>query len=424
MKNVLLIFYYFPPAGGSGVQRGLKFAKYLPEFGFRPVILCADSRFLKQPRDYTLLRELPNKVKIFRTFALDINWFYKLLWGLKLNKIVNFLRRNVFIPDGEILWLPFAIHKLKKIMATNNINQVLVSVPPYSLIFLAKYLKKHYRIKVCLDFRDPWSFGIGRKYLKPPDWVTAIENRWEKEIVTRADQVICVSSVMIEEFRHLYPYLDKNKFVCITNGYDEKDFPVSFPPIRNAKFTIIYTGSFYDELQPDILWQAILELIQEGCLNPQKIAVEIYGRNFRNFVLGKYITDPILNQIVHFHGYINHRNSIQILRAADVLLLYLGSGEAQRAIVTAKVFEYLRSGKPILAIIDSSGAAADILKPANTAFIADSSSIHSIKETLGNLYRLWEEDKLQTEPNWDYIQQFERKALTAKLAEVFSALEQ
>jgi len=102
----------------------------------------------------------------------------------------------------------------------------------------------------------------------------------------------------------------------------------------------------------------------------------------------------------------------------------LGSGEAQRAIVTAKVFEYLRSGKPILAIIDSSGAAADILKPANTAFIADSSSIHSIKETLGNLYRLWEEDKLQTEPNWNHIRQFERKALTAKLAEVFSSLEQ
>ena len=147
MKNVLLIFYYFPPAGGSGVQRGLKFAKYLPEFGFRPVILCADYRILKQPRDYTLLRELPDKVKIYRSFTLDINWFYKLLWGLKLNKIVNFLRRNVFIPDGEILWLPFAIHKLKKIMATNNINQVLVSVPPYSLIFLAKYLKKHYQIK-------------------------------------------------------------------------------------------------------------------------------------------------------------------------------------------------------------------------------------------------------------------------------------
>ena len=424
MKNVLLIFYHFPPTGGSGVQRALKFAKYLPEFGFRPIILCADSRFLKQPRDYTLLSELPRNTKIYRTFALDLNWFYKLLWGLKLNKVVTFLQRCIFIPDGEILWLPFALPKLKKIMAANKINQVMVSVPPFSLIFLARHLKKHYQVNVCLDFRDPWSFGIGRKYLKPPDWVTSIENRWEKEILTQADQVIGVSSIMIEEFLHLYPYLDKNKFVCITNGYDEQDFPVSFPPVRNAKFTIIYTGSFYDELQPAILWQAILELIQEGCLNPRKIAVEIYGRNFRKFVLGKYIDNSILNQIVHFHGYINHRNSIQILRTADVLLLYLGSGEAQRAIVTAKVFEYLRCGKPILAVIDSSGAAAEILKPANTAFIAESSSIHSIKETLGNLYRLWEEDKLQTEPNWNYIRQFEREALTAKLAEVFSSLEQ
>lgn len=424
MKNVLLIFYYFPPAGGSGVQRGLKFAKYLPEFGFRPVILCADYRFLKQPRDYTLLRELPDKVKIYRSFTLDINWFYKLLWGLKLNKIVNFLRRNVFTPDGEILWLPFAIHKLKKIMATNSINQVLVSVPPYSLIFLAKYLKKHYQIKVCLDFRDPWSFGIGRKYLKPPDWVTAIENRWEKEIVTRADQVICVSSVMIEEFRNLYPYLDKNKFVCITNGYDEKDFPVSFPPIRNAKFTIIYTGSFYDELQPDILWQALKELFKQGKLNPDKITIKIYGKNNRSFVLGKYVNDSVINKIVHLFGYVEHPTSIKLLGTADVLLLFSTSGEAQRAIVTAKVFEYLRSGKPILAIIDPLSSAAEIIIPAKTGFIASSSSVNSVKETILNFYHLWEKDMLQVEPKWDYIQQFERKALTAKLAEVFSALEQ
>jgi len=424
MKNVLLIFYHFPPTGGSGVQRGLKFAKYLPEFGFRPVILCADYRFLKQPRDFTLLSELPRNTKIYRTFTLDINWFYKLLWGLKLNKVVTFLQRNVLIPDGEILWLPFALPKLKKIMAANKINQVFVSVPPFSLIFLARYLKKHYQVKVCMDFRDPWSFGIGRKYLHPPKWITTLENKWEKEIITQSDSIISVCSSMVEDFKRLYPFVAKNKFVYITNGYDEKDFPVSFPPIKNAKFTIIYTGSFYDNRQPDILWKALKELIAQGKIKPDKITVEIYGKNTRSFVLGNYVNDAAINKIVHFFSYVDHSNSIKLLGKADTLLLFSNSGEAQRAIVTAKVFEYMRSGKPILAIIDPSGAAAEILKPGKTGFIADSSSLNSVKETILNIYHLWEEDKLQTEPNWNYIQQFERKTLTAKLAEVFSSLEQ
>ncbi len=423
MKNVLFIGYHFPPTGGSGVQRALKFAKYLPEFGFRPYILCADYRFLKQPKDWTLLSELPRGIQIYRTFTLDINWFYKLLWGLKLNKVVTFLQRNVLIPDGEILWLPFALPKLKKIMATNKITQVMVSVPPFSLIFLARYLKKHYQVKVCMDFRDPWSFGIGRKYLNPPKWITALENKWEKEIVTQADQVIGVSSVMIEEFKCLYPNLDKNKFVCITNGYDEADFRISSCK-KNSQFTIIYTGSFYDNRQPDILWKALKELIAQGKIKPDKITVEIYGKNTRSFVLGNYVNDAAINKIVHFFGYVNHPNSIKLLGIADTLLLFSNSGEAQRAIVTAKVFEYLRSGKPILAIIDPSGAAAEILNPGKTGFIANSSSLNSVKETILNIYHLWEEDKLQTEPNWNYIQQFERKALTAKLAEVFSSLEQ
>ena len=229
---------------------------------------------------------------------------------------------------------------------------------------------------------------------------------------------------MVEDFKRLYPFVAKNKFVYITNGYDEKDFPVSFPPIKNAKFTIIYTGSFYDNRQPDILWKALKELIAQGKIKPDKITVEIYGKNTRSFVLGNYVNDAAINKIVHFFSYVDHSNSIKLLGKADTLLLFSNSGETQRAIVTAKVFEYMRSGKPILAIIDPSGAAAEILKPGKTGFIADSSSLNSVKETILNIYHLWEENKLQTEPNWNYIQQFERKTLTAKLAEVFSSLEQ
>jgi glycosyltransferase involved in cell wall biosynthesis len=422
MRNLLYITYHFPPTGGSGVQRGLKFAKYLPQFGFRPIILCADYRCLKQPKDYTLLKELPSSVKIYRTFTLDLNWFFKLLWGLKLNKVVTFFQRCILIPDTEVLWLPFAFFKLKKILATNHIDLVLITAPPYSPLLLAKYLIKHHQLKVCVDFRDPWSFGIGRKYLKPPSWIATKENNWEKDIITLADKIICVNDKMVDEFRRLYTKIPADKFCSITNGYDESDFQVSLKTARSDKLNIVYTGSFYDSLQPQILWQALLELIDKGDIDPHKIAFHIYGKNSQNFVLGKYQQDNRIRSMVHFYGYVDHKYSIRILQTADLLLLYSGYGKAQRTLSPAKIYEYLRSGKPVFAIIDPESSAADILLPANTIFLANSASLISIKNTLSELYTKWKHGNLKVEPNWDYIRKYERKALTYQLAEVLSSI--
>lgn len=422
MKNLLFITYHFPPTGGSGVQRGLKFAKYLPQFGFRPIVLCADYRYLKQPKDYTLLKELPPSVKIYRTFTLDANWFFKLLWGLKLHKVVTFLQRYILIPDTEVLWLPFAFLKLGKILDANHIDLVLISAPPYSSLFLAKYCKHRYQLKVCVDFRDPWSFGIGRKYLKPPSWIANKENNWEKEIVTLADKIICVNDKMVDEFRQLHTKIPAVKFCSITNGYDEEDFSISTPLKKSDKFKIVYTGSFYDARRPLILWQALWELIEEGKINPQKITVNIYGRNTNNFVLGEYQDNLLIQKIVHFYGYTPHTQIIKILLSADVLLLYSGFGNTEQLNSPAKLFEYLRSGKPVFAIIDPESSAAEILLPANTIFLANSASLSSIKNTLSELYTQWEEGKLKVSPDWEYIKNFERKALTARLAEVLSSI--
>ncbi|MEN6445215.1 MAG: glycosyltransferase [Candidatus Cloacimonas sp.] len=422
MKNLLYITYHFPPTGGSGVQRGMKFAKYLPQFGFNPIILCADYRCLKQTKDYTLLKELPLSIKIYRTFTLDANWFFKLLWGLKLNKVVTFLQRCILIPDIEVLWLPFAFLKLKKILATNHIDLVFISAPPYSPLLLTKYFKHRSQLKVCADFRDPWSFGIGRKFINPPKFIKKKENQWEKEIVTLADKIICVNNKMVDEFRQLYNKIPEDKFCCITNGYDELDFQVSLKTSKSDKLNIIYTGSFYDSLQPQILWQALIELINKEEIDPHKIVFKIYGKNSPNFVLGKYYQDNRISNMVHFYGYVDHKYSIKSLQTADLLLLYSGFGKTQRTFIPAKVYEYLRSGKPIFAVIDPLSASSEILLPGNTTFLADSSSCNSIQDTFLNIYKNWEQGNLKVEPNWDYIKNFERQTLTAKLVEILSAL--
>ena len=422
MKNLLFITYHFPPTGGSGVQRGLKFAKYLPEYGWNPIVLCADHKFLKQPKDFSLLNELSPTTQIHRFPALDINWFFKVLWGLRLNKIVTFLQRYILIPDAEIFWLPSAFFKLKKVLAANHIDLVLISAPPYSPLFLAKYLIKHHQLKVCVDFRDPWSFGIGRKFLNPPAFIKKKENQWEKEIISLASGIICVNNTMVEELKKLYHEVPCNRYVAITNGYDESDFLVSIKPAKSDKLNIVYTGSFYDSLQPQILWQALLELINKGEIDPHKIAFKIFGKNSPNFVLGKYRQDNRISSMVHFYGYVDHNYSIEVLQMADLLLLYSGFGKAQRTLSPAKIYEYLRSGKPIFAVIDPLSASSEILLPGNTTFLADSSSCSSIQDIFLNIYKNWEESKLKVEPNWNYIRQYERKSLTAKLAELLSSV--
>jgi glycosyltransferase involved in cell wall biosynthesis len=184
----------------------------------------------------------------------------------------------------------------------------------------------------------------------------------------------------------------------------------------------VYTGSFYDARRPLILWQALWELIEEGKINPQKITVNIYGRNTNNFVLGEYQDNLLIQKIVHFYGYTPHTQIIKILLSADVLLLYSGFGNTEQLNSPAKLFEYLRSGKPVFAIIDPESSAAEILLPANTIFLANSASLSSIKNTLSELYTQWEEGKLKVSPDWEYIKNFERKALTARLAEVLSSI--
>ena len=421
MKKVLFIAYNYPPGGGSGVQRGAKFARYLPDYGWEPIILTPDYHLLKQARDYSLARELPKNQIIYRSFTLDARWLFKLLWGLRLHKLVNWLNFHVFIPDPELLWLPFAKAKLSKIMKLHKPDLVFISGPPFSPMLLGTWIKDKYAIPYVVSFRDDWSLGQSRLDNIPPKRFTAKDRHFEHLVLTKANHVVTTNRAYKNDFLALYPELPEAHYTVITNGYDETDFsPRKAPPRQDRKFMhIVYPGALYGRRNPAKIWQALHELVLSQEIDPSRIRIDIYGQNYRSFVFSGIDASSQVNQIVQLHPYLPHHQAIEALLQADLLLLFSGPGPKSDVVIPGKLFEYMRSGRPVLAVINPQGVCAEIFSQARSGLIANSASVSDIKDKLLQLYRQWEAGKLQIEPDWDYIKQFERRQLTSRLASCF-----
>lgn len=421
MKKVLFIVYNYPPAGGSGVQRDAKFAKYLPEYGWQPIILTPHHRLLNQPRDYSLAEELPPEQIVYRTFTLDARWLFKIFWGLRLPKVVSWLNFRVFIPDAEILWLPFAKRKIKKIFREHQPELVFISAPPFSPLLLGKWLKDKYHIPYVVSFRDEWSQGQGRLDFQPPASFSAKDLKYENQVLSEASQVVSINWVCQKSFRDLHPELPEARFTVITNGYDEDDFRkqvITATPKRDY-LQIVHPGALYGRSNPAIIWQALSELVSAKELDPTQLRIDLYGENYPSFIFRGYEHNPIINQIVHLYPYIPHSEVIDLIMKADLLLIYNGPGPKSEVVSTGKLFEYLRSGKPILAIVNPQGVCAETVNRAASGWIANHNSVADIRKKLIMLYGLWQEQRLTIQPDWDYIHQFDRRQLSSMLAACF-----
>ncbi len=421
MHKVLYIVYYYPPLGGSGVQRGVKFSRYLPHYGWESVILTPHPALIKHPKDRSLLKDVLPTQKIYRSFSLDARWLFKILWGLGLPQVVNWLRYHLFIPDAEILWLPFAWLKIRKIIKQNQIDLVFISGPPFSPMLLGRWIKRRYQLPFIVSFRDDWSFGQSRLDNPPPRFFTRLERKLEHDVLAASDHVVVVNRAYQRDLLSLYPDLPPQKFSVITNGYDESDFPAAVVPRKKDrdKLQIVHAGVLFGRRRTNLIWQAAVELAQEGLIDPKRIRIDIYGHNFASFVFKGFENDPVIRQMVHLHPYLPHSQSIDIMLQADALWLYSGPGAKSDVELPGKLFEYLRAGKPIFAMIHPEGVCAEVLKPSGLGFIADNSDPEAIKSQFLRLYQLWEQGKLAPEPDWGLIRGFERQELTCRLAEVF-----
>lgn len=418
----MFIAYYFPPMGGSGVQRSLKFVRYLPEFGWQPVVLTVHHKFTRWPKDKSLVKEIPADVQVYKAPTLDLNWLYKGMWGLRLHRLVEWLQLHWLIPDSEITWLPFAKKSIDKMVRKHKFDLVYITGGPFSSMLLGPYAYQNYKLKYVVDFRDEWTNNHTRLDRAYSVSARAKDRACENKVIEQCSGIIYAHPLFMKEnFAGSYPFLKSRPNRIITNGFDETDFSdISKHNNQNSNvFKIVYTGSFYDRRRPLIMLRAIRNMLSEKVINAGEISLKIYGKNTPAFVLGEFNSDDSIRSIVKFHPYTSHKNSLSVLQNADALLLYLSPGANSEPELPGKMFEYMRSYRPILALVPPRGSAAELVRKSRTGFVFDSANETEVTDGLREVLIKWQQNALSIEPDFDYINQFERKNLTARLAELF-----
>lgn len=421
-KKVLIITYYWIPSGGPGVQRWLKFVKYLPEFEVEPIVYIPENptypiidENLKE--DFANLTILKQKIRepyrvasLFskkKTQTISSGIIPKKKNQSFLERLLLYIRGNFFIPDARVLWVKPSIKFLEKYIQENKIETVITTGPPHSLHLIGLGLQKKLNIKWIADFRDPWTSIVYHKDLKLSAKSEKKHKELERKVLQSTNQIVVTSPSTKAEFEQITP----QPIEVITNGYDIEK--IEKQPL-DQKFSLAHIGSFLSERNPRILWKALRELINEN---------QDFKKDFELKLIG-IVSQEVLNAIKEFKlekyvnnlGYLSHLQSVKEQRKSQVLLLIESDSYQTKAILPGKLFEYMVSGRPILAIANDESDIKDIIVSTNTGVFFDYSEKDRLKESILNYYRQYKENNLKSHPIG--LQQYSRKNLTKKLSEI------
>ena len=368
MNKVLIVTYYWPPSGGAGVQRWLKFSKYLPEFGWEPIILTVDPGCAAYPvTDLSLKENLPSSIRVYPTPAINYFGIYRKdrskiptagfansVDNTLKGKIFRFIRGNFFLPDPRKGWNKYAFKKACELIENEGIINVITTSPPHSTQLIGLKIKKKYpALNWIADLRDPWTDIYYYKQFYPTFISKMIDQRFEKSVLKKADKIITVGVSLKNLFSLKIKGLE-NKTEVITNGYDEDDF-TGITPIIPPMFTITYVGTLSDIYPIDGFLNAVQIFKDKG----NEIILRFIG------IVSKSQKDLIQSKsgdsILEFIPYVNHTAAIQYMLKTSVLLLIIPDHKSNKSIITGKIFEYIASGKPIVCIGPLDGDAAGII---------------------------------------------------------------
>ena len=415
----------------------LKFAKYLPQFGWNPIILTA------REQDYVLKddspsSEIPKGIQVVRTPAPDLYRWYDNI-GKKRNtaradlsaiavsrgrgrsfsqRLALFIRSFLFVPDARIAWLPFALSKALRIVKIQNIDAVMTSSPPFTTALIGGFLSRLTNLPWISDYRDPWTQAYF--YFRRPQPSRWIENTMEQQLLRRASRLVSINDRINEGLRTKYNLHHDDKWIIIPNGYDPEDFK-DIEPIIDGFFNITYTGTLHAKMHPGPLLEAAEQLCLEQPEFAKKVRLNFIGR-IGDDVAPMFRETPISSKIRTI-PHIPHYKCLRYTTGADLLLLLIPPSSGYELIMTGKLFEYLRSGRPILCLAET-GEAAEIIQKANAGYPTAYEDIGKIKQILLDTYKRWAKNKgrIDISPDWDYIEQFDRKKGTQTLANVLNEI--
>ncbi|MFS4491593.1 glycosyltransferase family 4 protein [Maribacter sp. 2308TA10-17] len=421
MRKVLVITYYWPPAGGPGVQRWLKFVKYLRDFGIDPIV------YIPENANYPLIdesfkNEIPDDITIYKNRIFEPYQIASLFSKKKtkrissgiiqtknqsvLEKIMLWIRGNFFIPDARKYWVRPSVKFLYEIIENEEIETVITTGPPHSVHLIGHYLKEFKKVKWIADFRDPWTSIGYHKKLKLTSMAKSRHKELEQLILTNADKIVVTSETTKNEFQKI----TRQPIKVITNGFDTI---VASKVTLDEQFTIAHIGSMLSGRNPKNLWKVITEIISENEAFKKALRLQFLG------VLSDDVLQTLkesgLKNYVDVLGYVSHEEALRYQQKAQVLLLAEIDSAETKGIIPGKLFEYMAAERPILGVGPQNWEVAQMVAATKTGAIFDYKSHFQLKNVLLNWFEQYQRNQLRVSSL--HTNQYSRRELTRKLAE-------
>jgi glycosyltransferase involved in cell wall biosynthesis len=414
-----MVAYIFPPLGGGGVLRTLKFARYLPDFGWSPMVLtCRDGGGL--PLDESLEGDIPERLSVERVTdpmgrfrrRREPGSGSKPGKGTPLRRAAARMMR--FFPGDYPAWTLKVLGTGKSLIRRRDFDLVYSTSSPPDNHLIARFISRRKGIPWVADFRDPWTWN----YLYEKPWPTRSLERWmERSVIREADAVVTVSEPLSEGYRGLLPPSQMDKVVTITNGFDPNDFPKQrSESTADDKIKVVYCGNFDRRHRPTRFLEALEILLKDRPLLRRRLTVRFMGAFPPEDC--QFVGEKGLEEVVSIDGYRPYRECRSATAGADILLFLIYSGPGAEINLSGKLFQYLALRKPILGIVPD-GAAREILKRSGLARLAEPSDEYGIAATLGDMIDDLQDSKRKPEANEDLIRNFEFPVLAGSLAEIF-----
>lgn len=448
MRRVLIITYYWPPSGGSGVQRWLKFAKYLPQYGWKPVIYTPLNPQANSC-DEALLKDVSPSAEVIKRKIIEPYGLYKAITGkdsskpIKANIISNsenksflhklsvFIRGNIFIPDPRCLWINPSVRYLKKYLKENPVDVIVSTGPPHSMHLIAKKLSKATSVPWVADFRDPWTEIFYFKHLKLSGAAYKRHRMLEQSVLDNATAVTVVSNKMQRDFA----CRTATDIEVITNGFDTDDFP-AYNTGKNIqkqekedgitrKFRIVHTGIFVENGNPNVLWEVLGEKAAKDALFRENLEIRTMGQTDLS-IISDIEKNSLSSNFIDM-GYVAHDIATLWQQRASLLLLPLRKEPEAAAILTGKFFEYLAAARPILAFGPTDGDLAKALHECESGVICEWEQKEAIREVIDKAYDCYISDTQVNAFSYGKMPgeaalKYSRKALTGKLADLLNRI--
>lgn len=433
MKKVLVITYYWPPSGGSGVQRWLKFVKYFPEFGYDPFVLTVKPEKASYPvMDESLEKEIPANLKVSKTNTFEVFEVYRKLIGKGqyphssfdnerkpsfLQKASRFIRGNFFLPDSRIGWKRFAVKEGIRLISKYNIDTIITTGPPHSVHLTGLELEKRTGVNWIADFRDPWTDIFYYDAFYHTGLAEKIDRRMEREVVEGCHRLTIVSQALKDLIKVKSDKICPGKIFVLPNGFDQDDFNIPSEPPEDV-FLATFTGSLANDAHKmDVFAEAVRE-----------VALKFPGVPLKFRFVGNI--DPSVDKVFQENGldgllekipYVPHMESVKFLMKSTAVFFFIRRSEKNKGIVSGKIFDYLGSGKPVICIGPEDGDAAGILKGCGAGRVIDYENREGMVDYLTELIHRWQQNTNLDNFNEKRLA-YSRKNLTGELVKLMEKI--